>query len=388
MTRKMNNIKIMLTAFLFSTMLYTACSDHTKESIITKSGKTGDAVVGLNTVLQPVNSSVISTVNAIVPVQKEIQTSISADGYLDFDTRTFNNIAARFSGRIKKLYIKYAFQEIRRGQRIFDIYSPDLVTAQQDLIYLTKNSAQEPNLIGAARQKLLLLGMTPTQADQVVITGKPFYSFPVYSPYDGHVHDVAHSQMLGSTDIKSEQNFNTNLPLAIKEGMYVEKGQTLFNVVDPHHLWAILKINRSAVAGLKLNQATKITFPDIPGKTITGKINFIEPALEGGDKGTSVRVYIDNMDHSMKVNSLVKAEIQTGSINGLLIPRSALLDLGNIKVVWLKEGALFKAHEVSAGATNGKEVLITKGLAVTDSLALDAQYLTDSESFIKTKGHE
>jgi hypothetical protein len=142
MTRKMNNIKIILSAFLFSTMLYTACSDHTKESIITKSGKTGDAVVGLNTVLQPVNSSVISTVNAIVPVQKEIQTSISADGYLDFDTRTFNNIAARFSGRIEKLYIKYAFQEIRRGQRIFDIYSPDLVTAQQDLIYLTKNPAK------------------------------------------------------------------------------------------------------------------------------------------------------------------------------------------------------------------------------------------------------
>jgi len=384
----MNNSKIIIATFLLSGMLFTACSDHTKEEGGTRPGKPADAAIGMNTVLQPVNSSVISTVNAIVPKQKDVQTTIPAEGYLDFDTRTFNNIAARFSGRIEKLYIKHAFQEIHRGQRIFDIYSPDMVTAQQDLIYLDINSAQETNLVNAARQKLLLLGMSATQVDKVVKTGKPFYSLPVYSPYDGHVHDVAHSQMPDNTDVKPQQNFTNNLPLLIKEGMYVEKGQAVFNVVNPHHLWAILKIDRSAVAGLKLNQPVKISSPDMPGKTINGKVNFIEPFLQSGDKSTSIRVYIDNMDHTFKVNSLVKATIQTGKINAIWIPRAALLDLGETKIVWLKNDQIFKARQVSTGMINGNEIQITKGLVMTDSLAENAQYLTDSESFIKTRKNE
>src|SRR6185503_6003934 len=210
-------------------------------TLVKKSGQASqESGISLNTVLQPVNSTVISSVNAITPENKEIPISISANGYLDFDARTFNNIASRFSGRIEKLYIKYAFQEIHRGERIFDVYSPDMVTAQLDLIYLVKNSPQETGLINAATQKLALLGMTYEQINRVVKTGKAFYSLPVYSPYDGHVHDMPHSQMEGAaTEVAS--NFSNNLPLAVKEGMFVQKGQTLFNVVDPHMLWAVIK---------------------------------------------------------------------------------------------------------------------------------------------------
>jgi Cu(I)/Ag(I) efflux system membrane fusion protein len=354
-----------------------------------KSGQASEgAGISLNTVLQPVNSSVISGVNAITPEQKEIPMTVSANGYLDFDTRTFNNIASRFSGRIEKLYIKYAFQEIHQGQRIFDIYSPDMVTAQQDLIFISKNSPQETTLMNAARQKLLLLGMTMVQVSQLIQKGKPYYSLPVYSPYEGHVHDMPHSQMGGATDQNVAFDFSNNLPLAIKEGIYVEKGQTLFNVVNPHMLWAIIKIDRYDMAAIKLNQPVKITLPDLQGKSLYAKVNFIEPVLQNGDKTTSIRVYLDNMDHELKVNSLVKAEIQTGQTKGLWIPRSALVDLGRTQIVWLKKGAAYQAHQVSMGVTNGNEIQITKGLVATDSLAFNAQYLTDSESFIKTQGNE
>jgi len=371
---------------LVCAVVLSACSNPKPAAINVQASK--GVGISLNTVLQPVNSSVVSSVEATVPEQKEIQTSISADGYLDFDTRTFNNIASRFSGRVEKLYIKYAFQEIHKGQRIFDIYSPDMVTAQQDLIFISKNSAQEIGLLNAARQKLLLQGMTNEQVDQVIRTGKAFYSLPVYSPYDGHVHDVAHSQMGGTTDEKAGSGFSNNLPLAVKEGMYVEKGQTLFNVVNPHMLWAVIKINRADMAALKLNQPVKISLPDVPGKLLIGKVNFIEPVLQSGDKTTSIRVYLDNMDHELKVNSLVKAEIQTGQTNGLWIPRSALIDLGQTQIVWLKIGAAYRAHQVTTGTVNGTKIKITKGLAVSDSLASNAQYLTDSESFIKTQSHE
>lgn len=358
-------------------------------TLVKKSGQASEgAGISLNTVLQPVNSSVVSTVNAIVPEQREIQATISADGYLDFDTRTFNNIASRFSGRIEKLYIKYAFQEIHQGQRIFDIYSPDMVTAQQDLLYISKNSPEETGLLNAARQKLLLQGMSNEQVNRVIKTGKPFYSLPVYSSYDGHVHDMPHSQMGGAPDEKVASDFANNLPLAIKEGMYVEKGQTVFNVVNPHMLWAIIKIDHSDMAALRLNQPVKISLSDVPGKLLYGKVNFIESVLQNGDKTTSIRVYVDNMDHELKVNSLIKAEIQTGQTKGLWIPRTALVDLGRTQIVWLKKGAAYQAHQVNTGSVNGTEIQITKGLVVTDSLASNAQYLTDSEIFIKTKGNE
>jgi Cu(I)/Ag(I) efflux system membrane fusion protein len=422
MKKRMKAISIVLTGILLSTILLTACSDKKKPqatvqtkndaiytcpmhpqiledhpgscpicgmTLVKKSGQASEGSgISLNTVLQPVNSSVISDIKAITPEQKKIATTISAQGYLDFDARMFDNIASHYSGRIEKLYIKYAFQEIHQGQRIFDIYSQDMVTAQQDLIFLVKNSPSETGLITAAKQKLLLLGMTNAQVNQVVHTGRAFYSLPVYSPYEGHVHDMPHSQMAGASDTKTTSDYANNLPLSIKEGMYVEKGQNLFNVVNPHMLWAIIKVDQTAMSGVKLNQPVTITLPDVPGKIITGKVDFIEPVLENGDKTTSIRVYLDNMDHELKVNTLVKAEIQTGSTNGLWIPRSALIDFGQTQIVWLKSGPIFKAKQVSTGIISKNEVLVSKGLAATDSIASNAQYLTDSESFIKTKGNE
>ncbi|EHQ30653.1 HlyD family efflux transporter periplasmic adaptor subunit [Mucilaginibacter paludis] len=415
----MKTIRILLTALLLSTILISSCSDqHKKPAVVqaqseikytcpmhpqiaedhpgscpicgmTLVKKTGQASEGsgisLNTVLQPVNSSVISTIAAILPEQKEVSTEIKADGYLDFDTRTFNNIASHFSGRIEKLYLKYAFQEIRQGQRIFEIYSPDMVTAQQDLIYVTTHSPQETGLINSARQKLYLLGITDAQLKHIIKTGKPFYSLPVYSPYSGHIHDAPHSQMAGPAEAKPASDYANNLPLSIKEGMYVEKGQVLFNVVNPHRLWAVIKVDQSAVAGLKLNQQVKITLPDVPGKTLYGKVNFIDPFLKSGEKTVAIRVYLDNMDHQLMVNSLVKAQIKTGTAKGLWIPRSALLNLGRTQVVWLKNGPLYQAHQVNAGRITDTAIQITGGLSATDSLASNAQYLTDSESFIKTQ---
>lgn len=379
----MKNIKLYVSIIILILFL-NACSNPKPKTAPVKN----ETAVSLDTVLQPVNSSVISTVTAISPQQKEIATAISGQGYLDFDTRTFNNIAARFSGRIEKLYIKYAFQEIHAGQRIFDIYSPELVTAQQDLIFLTRNSPLETGLINAAKQKILLLGMSDSQVNQVIKTGKPYYRLPVYSLYDGHVHDASHTQMAGPAEKNTPADFATDIPLAIKEGTYVQKGQTLFNVVNPHQLWAIIKIDRSSVAGLRLNQEVKLNFPDLPEQTITGKVNFIEPSLQDGDKTTSIRIYLTNKNHDLKVNTLVRATIQTGKTNGLWIPASALVNLGRRQIVWIKNGGSYQAHQVDTGISNDNEVQILKGLSLTDSLASDAQYLTDSESFIKIHGHE
>ncbi|MFI5138075.1 MAG: efflux RND transporter periplasmic adaptor subunit [Sphingobacteriales bacterium] len=358
-------------------------------ALVKKSGQaTESAGIDINTVLQPVNSTVISSINTITPQQKDVPVNINADGFIDYDARTFNNIAARFAGRIEKLYIKYSFEEIHKGERLFDIYSADMVSAQQDLIYLEEHSPEESELIRAAEQKLLLLGLSQSQLKQVEKSHKAFYSLPVFSPYDGHVHDRSHSQNVVMTETNTDQSYAENMPLSIKEGMYVEQGQTLFNVVDPHRLWAIIKVKNTDLANLKLHQPVSMTMPDMPGMILNGKVDFIGPFLQNGDKATLIRVYLHNMDHELKVNSLVKAVINAGTKSGLWIPRAAMTDLGQHKIVWLKQDGLFKVQPVEAGLISGDNIIISKGLSAQDTIAANAQYLTDSESFIKTKAHE
>lgn len=351
-------------------------SEHTSEG----------AGIDLRTVLMPVNSSVVSSIPAITPVERTDSDTLKADGYLDFDTRTYNNIAARFSGRIERLYIKYAFEEIHKGERIMDIYSPDMVTGQQDLVYLVKNSPAETGLINTAKQKLLLLGMTAAQVATVEKTGKAYYSLSVYSNYSGHVHDVAHSQMGGKSE-NTPTDYAQNLPLAIKEGMYIEKGQILFNVVDPHHLWAVIKIKQADLGQVRLGQRASIDIPD-QDMTMEGKVNFIEPAFQSGDKTASVRIYLDNMSHEMRVGSLIHGTIVTGSKKELWLPRTAVVSLGQTKIAWLKKGNTYQVRQVQTGIQKADRVQITGGLKVTDSVAVNGQYLSDSEDFIKTQSHE
>ncbi|HWZ35559.1 MAG TPA: efflux RND transporter periplasmic adaptor subunit, partial [Mucilaginibacter sp.] len=344
------------------------------------------AGISLQTVLEPVNAAVVSGVSAVSLTEQTISDTIHASGYLAFDTRTYNNIAARFSGRVEKLYIRYAFQDIHKGQRIMDVYSPEMVTAQQDLLFLLKHSATETELIDASKQKLFLLGMTVTQINQVIKTGKAFYSLPVYSAYDGHVHDVAHSQMTGAAD-NTPTDYAQNMPLSIKEGMFIQKGQTFFNVVDPHQLWAVLKIRQTDAGKLRLNQPVSLYIPD-QEMAMPGKINFIEPALQAGDRSTSIRVYLNNHQHSMKVGSLVRGDIIADSRPGLWLPRTAVIALGQTNIVWLKSGAAYQAHAVQTGTQTTRQIQIIGGLSKLDSVAANAQYLSDSDSFIKVQGHE
>lgn len=344
------------------------------------------AGISLQTVLQPVSASVISGIAVTSPVEQNIIDTVHASGYLAFDTRTYNNIAARFSGRIEKLYIRYAFQDIHKGQHVMDVYSPEMVTAQQDLLFLLKQSPDETALIGAAKQKLLLLGMTEMQINQLIKTGKAFYSLPVYSTYAGHVHDVAHSQMAGSTN-NEVTDYSQNMPLAIKEGMFIQKGQTLFNVVDPHRLWAVLKIRQADAGKIRLNQPVSLSIPD-QEMEMDGKVDFIEPILQADDRSTSIRVYLNNREHGMKVGSLVRGEVIAGSKAGQWLPQTAVVNLGQTRLVWLKEGVAFRARAVKTGIQTAEQIQVISGLNKQDSVAVNAEYLSDSDSFIKVQGHE
>ncbi|WP_411273711.1 efflux RND transporter periplasmic adaptor subunit, partial [Daejeonella sp.] len=135
--------------------------------------------------VKPTNASVISSIKTVIPQNREQAHEISLKGIINYNTNNWKSISARVSGRIERLYIKYNYEAVSKGQKIMDIYSPDLVNAQQELLFLKNNA--EPELMETAKRKLRLLGATEGQIRGVLKTGKINYSISIYSPYSGYV---------------------------------------------------------------------------------------------------------------------------------------------------------------------------------------------------------
>ena len=129
----------------------------------------------------PVNRQVISSQKTIVVMPDSSARLIKALGYITLDERRSNKISAWFSGRIEKLYIRYNLQHVRKGEKILDLYSAELNTYQEELLFLLKRES-DTSLVEKAREKLRLLGLTAAQISRIETTGETFYSISVYSP--------------------------------------------------------------------------------------------------------------------------------------------------------------------------------------------------------------
>lgn len=353
----------------------------------------------LDAVLKPVNSAVLSTIKVIHPVEKEISLTVNATGYIDYDNRTSHNIASRLNGRIEKLYVKYNFQPVYKGDKIFDIYSPDLLTAQENLIFIIKNDSQATELIEAAKQKLELLGFTHEQTEELISTQKVMSRVSVFSKWSGHIHQMnvsgldegssasmssmpEPSVINNSNEVSGGLNGGTSA-LRIKEGMYVTRGQTIFNVVDPHEVVAMLQIRSEDIAKVANDGKVELIIDGAQKIKMTGKINFIEPFIKPGAKTLSVRVDLKNDEHKHKIGTFVTAGITGEAVEGLWVPASSVVDLGKQKIVWLKTGGHFEARIIETGEITKDWVEIYDGITKKDEIAEEAHYLSDSEGFIK-----
>ncbi len=337
--------------------------------------------INLETLLKPTNEFVVASLPVTKPQENAIDVPVKAYGVVESDTRAAGSVSANVSGRIEKLYLRYRFQKIDAGEKVAEIYSPELLTAQENLLFILKNDAQNTSFINAAKQKLLLLGMSATELDKVIASEKPLYSVSVYSNYSGHVHDA------GMTNDMNETSMNNEAPvtqeLSLKEGMYVSKGQTLFMIMNHHKAWAALQIFPDEQPIIKKGDAVKIIPETDTTAVINGTIDFIEPFFRENNKTLTARVYFHNMD-MLPIGSQVTANIYTGKKQGLWLPQTAVLSLGINKVVFIKSEGGFLAHKITTGLQANNKIEIVSGLTTKDTVALNAQYLIDSESFIKT----
>jgi Cu(I)/Ag(I) efflux system membrane fusion protein len=351
-----------------------------------KHASLSSANLDLSTLLKPTDGFIISSlpVTTLRSSKEKIQTN--ALGSIAYDTRQVGTISARVSGRIEKLYVRFRYQQVNAGQKIMDIYSPELLTAQQNLLFLLKNDADNTSFISAAKEKLLLLGMSNGQLQQLIKTQSTSFTVSVYSKYSGHIHEAEGIMNTGNSNSGAMKDASvTTEELTLKEGMYIQKGQSLFSVYNPLRVWALLSIYGDDVGLIKRGDPVELTSEAAPDKRFNGRVDFIEPFFTNENKTLSVRVYLNNSNMQLPVGSQVTAKIFGNAQSTDWLPEESIVSLGLDEVVFVKASGGFKPRVVQTGFTSNGKTQILKGLTAKDSVAQNGQYLMDSESFIKVK---
>ena len=370
---------------------------------LVRKARPGEAVEiteDLAKLLKSPNQTVVASVKTIKGQYKSVPVAVNAQGVVTYDTRNIYTIPARIGGRLEKVYLKYEFEPVSKGQKIAEIYSPELITAQRELIFLLENDSENESLIDAATRKLELLGMTKGQINQLAQKKQAGNTITVYSPHSGYLitgqqapsapvampsaqpSGGAMSDGMGASASKATQqpqeSTNTNGTI-VREGDYVTAGQTLFSVVNANAIRIELNLPGSYTGAIK--EGNKVHLDLGSGQTEAATVDFIQPFFGEGQEFMKIRVYT-NRTEGLHVGHLVNATINLESKESLWIPKEAVLDLGTQKVVFMKDRGVLRPKEVITGITSEGLIEVKGGLASSEEIAANAQFLVDSESFI------
>ncbi|MGC3944996.1 MAG: efflux RND transporter periplasmic adaptor subunit [Chryseolinea sp.] len=346
------------------------------------------------------NEQVLSSVRTVRGNFTALPVSIVRTGVVTYDSRNSSVVSVRVSGRLEKIYVRYLYQHVRKGEKIADIYSPELVAAQREMLQVRRSDPGNESLISAARERLFNLGMTTKQIDDIVARDEPQYTVSIYSQSEGIVVQRSGQAPAAPTSTPPEgEGMNTagamnastptqttSLPLATRsidlprEGTYVSAGQPLFEIISFSSV--VLEINLPPTASGNVRKGDNIEVA--AGNTkLSATIDLLQPFTQSGDQFIKVRAYVSDTK-SLLIGQLITARLVIPSVEGLWLPTSAIYDLGTRKIAFVKKGRHFSPVEVETGPATDKEMMVISGVASADEVAAEAQFLIDNEGFIKT----
>jgi Cu(I)/Ag(I) efflux system membrane fusion protein len=334
--------------------------------------------------LKPTDNFIVGDFQKTTPKDTSVSAEINLPGIVEYDPNASINISARVSGRIEKMYVNYKYQRVNKGQKLFDLYSPELLTEQQNYIYLMSNDTENESLIAASKQKLLLYGITETQLKSLKETKRTNPVISIYSPAYGIINNT--DEMGASVNAAGMQNAVSAADrLKFKEGDYIQKGEVVFKLSNTDKVWAVFNVLQGYSSLIKLNQSVVISSELNTSEPIYAKINFIETQLNQSDNSLRIRVYLNNSKLKLPVGLRLQGNVRTNPVKALWLPKQAMVSIGTKKMVFTRLDNGFKAREVKTGIEINNFIQILNGISKYDTIAANAQYLIDSESFIKTR---
>ena len=337
----------------------------------------------IDNLIKPTDNFIVGKYQTTTAIDTTISSEINLPGIVAYDPNSSVNIAARMNGRIERMYVNYKYQKVNKGQKLFDLYSPELLTEQQNFIYMVSNDVENPSIIDASRQKLLLYGMTQNQINALSNSKKVNPQITIYSPDSGIIDGTG--TMVNTTNPVMQSASNNTATLDVKEGSYIKKGEVIFKLLNTDKVWGIFNVIQGYNSLIKANQSIRITSELDKDEFMDAKINFVETQLNTADKTNRIRVYLNNNKLKLPIGLRLQGVVKTNPVNGIWIQKQSMVSIGNKKIVFLKMDNGFRATSIKTGIEIDDFIQIIEGITVKDTIAKNAQYLIDSESFIKTE---
>lgn len=292
--------------------------------------------------------------------------TIRTYGHITFDETRMAEISPKFNGWIEKLYIDFTGQTVEKNEPLFDIYSPELTTAQEEYLVAFRSAgpyiAGKNAMIASVRRRLDYFDVPQREIHALEKSGIVKKALTIRSPFKG---TVIHKNAL--------------------EGGYVKAGTAVYRIADLSKIWVEAHIYEYELDLVKTGQSARMTLPYLPGRVYTGKIAFVYPYLQQQTRDVVIRIEFDNPDFELKPDMYADIRIETGTGEGLLIPDEAVLRSGERNIVFVaKEGGKFSPRQVTLGINaDGGNVQVLSGLAPGETVVTSGQFLLDSESKLK-----
>ena len=276
--------------------------------------------------------------------------------------------ASYFSGRIELLNISSTGEEVRKGQLLATIYSPELFAAQQELITASSLKESQPALYKAVRNKLKLWKISESQINEIETSKKVKQNFPIYATVSGTVSEKL-----------------------VEQGDYVKQGQALLKITNLNTVWALFDVYEKQIELFKKGQNITITTTAYANKEFKATVDFIDPTFNSATRTVKLRVVLNNKNREFKTGMFVEGNIEntiSDKEQGLMIPSSAILWTGERSVVYLKtnpDEPVFEMNEITIGKQLGEQYEVIDGLQRGDEIVTNGTFTVDASSQLQGK---
>ncbi len=302
--------------------------------------------------------------------RKPVFDNIRTTGNVAIDETRVAYVQVRFSGFIEKVFVDATYQYVRKGQPLFTIYSPDLVATEREYLVAKRNqhevarstipgvAASAACRVGAAVERLAAWGVPREEISRLESTGKVGHDVEVDSPASGYV-------------VEREAFPN----------QYVQPDTRLYTVADLSTVWVFAHVFQNDLGLVKAGDPVVLSVDTFPGRTFSGRIDFIYPELDMTTRTARVRIVVPNPKLKLMPGMFVDVGLKIAMGLQVVVPATGVLESGTRQIAFLDRGAgAFEPREVELGARAGHDFIVLKGLKPGDRIVTSANFLIDSES--------
>ena len=301
--------------------------------------------------------------------QRTLEDEVRTVGIVNFDETRMAEVAPKFGGFVERLYVDFTGKPVRAGQPLLEIYSPELVSAQEEMLLaarLDRSLAESSvpgvtggsNLATSARRRLRLWDISEAQINQVLRTGRVQRTLTLHAPVSGV---VVEKQVL--------------------RGQAVQPGQTLYTIADLSEVWVEAELREADAGSVREGSPAVVEFAAFPGRPIAGRVEYVYPTLQEEARTLKARIAIPNPEGRIKPGMYATVRLSTPTRNALTVPSTAVVYTGERAVIFVDMGGgKLAPQEVEIGRTAGDYTEVLAGIEPGQRVVTSAQYILDSES--------